>query len=110
MDAIKIKEFVDKVILDKLPICGYDGTREHLYSNILNHREIVKQKIANTKFHFEPENIEKLTGRTKYLAYYVFYGQKRVVDLFTLENKLKGKGYTPIKAFKSLLFKEKMTI
>jgi hypothetical protein len=111
MEAVKIKEFVDKVIMDRLPIYGYDGTREHLYNTILGHKEIVKQKMSNNKFTFEPLYIEKLTGRTKYLAYYVFYGQKRVIDLFSIENRMKnldGRNYSPEKAFKALLFKEKI--
>lgn len=110
MNAIKIKDFVDKVIMDRLPMYGYDGTREHLYNNILNNKEIVKQQLCDNKFTFEPENIEKLSGRTKYLAYYVFFGQKRVIDLFAIENRLKKRKYSPEKAFKALLFKEKLSI
>lgn len=108
MEAIKIKKFVDKVIMDRLSIYGYDGTRQHLYNKIVNNREIVNMSTANKNFKYEVYNIEKLkTGRIQYLAYYVLYGQKRIIDLFSLENKLSQKGYSPDKAFKALLFKEK---
>lgn len=106
MEVIKIKQFVDNIVINKL-LNGYDSTRQHLYDNILKNRSIIQLNIDN--FKYDLESIERLpSGRIQYLAYYVFYGQKRVIDLYNLEKKLKD--YTPTKAFKSLLFKEKMTI
>jgi len=108
MEAYKIKKFVDKVILDRLAIYGYDGTRQHLYDNILKNREIVQLKLNNSSFKYELPNIEKLeNGRIQYLAYYVLYGERRIVDLFQIENKLRK--YKPELAFKALLFKEKVS-
>jgi hypothetical protein len=106
METIKIEKFIDGIILGKLSKEGYDGARQHLYTNILNYKDIVKQNLTNSEFKFNSENIEKLNGRTKYLAYYVFYGQKRVIDLFTIENRIRK--FSPPKAFKALIFKERL--
>ena len=106
----KIKTFVDNLILGKLNQGGYDTTRNHLYSQILKNRDIVKLNLNNSKFKFSDENIDKCIkdNRTRYLAYFVIFSEKRVLDLFHIENKYRKFGFDPLKTFKLLLLKEKL--
>jgi hypothetical protein len=96
-----IKQHIDNNITKMLERDSYDEVRDKILKIINNFRKRI------TDVEIEYKNIESITdSRTRYTAFYVYYAQKRIIDLYRLErNRLK---INPLKAYKTLLFKERL--
>ena len=102
-----IKDFIDRSVQNKIKDLGYDGMRLELMDACSKFQVNIKLDFKN--FKLNEENISNIEDvRSKYLAWYVFYAQKRIIDLFRIERKYSQFGFTPLKDFKLLLFKEKL--
>jgi hypothetical protein len=79
---------------------SYESTRNKILTIVNNFRKKLPQ------CDLEMEEISKISDtRTRYTATYVYFAQKRIIQLFRLERKGKKDG---LKAFKSLLLKERL--
>jgi hypothetical protein len=95
-----ILNHIDKNILTMLETGGYDSAREKVYTILTKFKERIPNVILTD------EEVMKLSdSRQRYTALYVMCAEKRIVDLYKIENKCIG---SPLKSFKTLLFKEKL--
>jgi len=100
MKAETIKNHIDNSILKMLCSNGYDETRNHFFNVASNFRNRIPSGDLNL------ESIEKISdSRNRYSAYYIYFVENRIVDLYKLE---KDKIFNCSKSFKMLLFKERL--
>ena len=93
-----ILNHIDKNILTMLETGGYDSAREKVYTILTKFKERIPNVILTD------EEVMKLSdSRQRYTALYVMCAEKRIIDLYKIENKCVG---DPLKSFKTLLFKE----
>jgi hypothetical protein len=96
-----IKNHIDNNISNMLKSNGYDHTRQHFYNILKN----FKSKVPDIEINLE--SIEKVKdSRQRYSAYYIYYVENRIIDLYKLERK--NKFSNSFESFKMLLFKEKL--
>jgi hypothetical protein len=106
MKRENIRSHIDKKIIDKLKEMDYYETRQNLLdvSRRFSNRLSPDIKIDNENFIGNIEN-----SKEKYLAEYVFWAHKRIIDLYKIEI-MDICGFNSVKKFKALRFKEKMEI
>ena len=100
-----IKKHIDGKILREF----YDSkTPEQIRQDLLETCQKFSKNITEKVTDFNESQIEKITDvRSRYLSFYVFYAQQRIVDLYKVETRdIYGWNYT--KKFKAILFKEKL--
>ena len=96
-----IKQHIDNNITKMLERDSYDEVRDKILKIVNNFRERI------TGIELEYKNIESLNdSRSRYTAFYVYFAEKRIIDLYKLERKIVDK--SPLKAYKTLLFKERL--
>lgn len=99
-----IRDHIDKKILKDLESMSPDEVRFDLNS-------VSKRFEGRIEFRpqkFDEIEIEKILDvRSKYLSYYVYFSQKRIIDLYKVERK-DIYGWPHTKKFKAILFKEKI--
>jgi hypothetical protein len=96
-----IRQHIDNNITKMLQTDSYDGTRTKVLRIVNSFRERI------TGVELEYKNIESITdSRSRYTAFYVYFAQKRIIDLYRLERKRLN--ISPLKAYKTLLFKERL--
>jgi hypothetical protein len=96
-----IKQHIDNNITKMLETDSYDGTRTKVLKIVSSFRERI------TGVELEYKNIESLSDtRSRYTAFYVYFAQKRIIDLYRLERKRIT--MSPLKAYKTLLLKERL--
>lgn len=96
-----IKQHIDSNITKMLEIDSYDGVRQKVLKIVNSFRE----RIQGVELEYN--NIESLSDtRTRYTAFYVYFAQKRIIDLYRLERKRID--ISPLKSYKTLLFKERL--
>lgn len=109
MTKDSVKSHVDNTILKKLEEMSYDQVREHLFSTSSKFRDVVATYVDLSKFTFDELSIDGLEpSRARYLGFYILYANKRVIDLYSVERNYKKLGFSSVKNFKLLLFKEKL--
>ena len=100
MQPQSIKQHIDNLITKMLVTDSYDSTRTKMLTIINNFRK----RLPNCDL--EMEEISNITDtRTRYTAIYVYFAQKRIIDLYRLERRGHTNG---LKAYKILLFKERL--
>jgi len=96
-----IKQHIDNNITKMLERDSYDEVRDKILKIVNNFRERI------TGIELDYKNIESLNdSRSRYTAFYVYFAEKRIIDLYKLERKIVDK--SPLKAYKTLLFKERL--
>lgn len=101
MKAETIRNHIDNNISRMLNTNGYDETRQHFYNVSMNFRKRIPE------IELSLDSIEKVSdSRQRYSAYYVYFVENRIVDLYKLEKK--NLFNSSAKAFKILLFKERL--
>ncbi len=96
-----IKQHIDNNITKMLETDSYDTVRSKVMKIINNFRE----RIFGIDIDYK--TIEDITdSRSRYTAFYVYFAQKRIIDLYRLERKKPE--LKPLKAYKTLLFKERL--
>jgi hypothetical protein len=96
-----IKQHIDNNITKMLERDSYDEVRDKILKIVNNFRE----RIVGIELEYK--NIESLNdSRSRYTAFYVYFAEKRIIDLYKLERKIVDK--SPLKAYKTLLFKERL--
>lgn len=96
-----IKQHIDNNITKMLETDSYDGARTKVLKIVNSFRE----RIQGVELEYK--NIESLNdSRSRYTAFYVYFAQKRIIDLYRLERKRIN--MSPLKAYKTLLFKERL--
>ncbi len=96
-----IKQHIDNNITKMLETDSYDGTRTKVLKIVNSFRE----RIQGVELEYK--NIESLNdSRSRYTAFYVYFAQKRIIDLYRLERKRIN--MSPLKAYKTLLFRERL--
>jgi hypothetical protein len=96
-----IKGHIDNNITKMLERDSYDEVRDKILKTLNSFRE----RISNVEIEYK--NIESIVdSRTRYTAFYVYYAEKRIIDLYRLERKCTK--ISPLKAYKTLLFKERL--
>jgi len=101
MKAETIRNHIDNNISRMLNTNGYDETRQHFYNVSMNFRKRIPEMELSL------ESIEKITdSRQRYSAYYVYFVENRIVDLYKIEKK--NPFNSSFKSFKMLLFKERL--
>lgn len=95
-----IKQHIDNNITKMLEKDSYDEARSKVLKIVNNFRERIQEVNLDYK------TIESITdSRSRYTAFYVFFAQKRIIDLYRLERKRDN--VKPLKAYKTLLLKER---
>jgi hypothetical protein len=96
-----IKQHIDNNITKMLETDSYDGTRIKVLKIVNSFRE----RLHGVELEYK--NIESLSDtRSRYTAFYVYFAQKRIIDLYRLERKRIT--MSPLKAYKTLLFRERL--
>jgi hypothetical protein len=96
-----IKQHIDNNITKMLETDSYDGARTKVLKIVNSFRE----RIQGVELEYK--NIESLNdSRSRYTAFYVYFAQKRIIDLYRLERKRIN--MSPLKAYKTLLFRERL--
>jgi hypothetical protein len=96
-----IKQHIDNNITKMLETDSYDGARTKVLKIVNSFRE----RINGVELEYK--NIESLSDtRSRYTAFYVYFAQKRIIDLYRLERKRIT--MSPLKAYKTLLFRERL--
>lgn len=96
-----IKQHIDNNITKMLETDSYDGARTKVLKIVNSFRE----RIQGVELEYK--NIESLNdSRSRYTAFYVYFAQKRIIDLYRLERKRIN--MSPLKVYKTLLFKERL--
>ena len=96
-----IKQHIDNNITKMLETDSYDGARTKVLKIVNSFRE----RINGVELEYK--NIESLSDtRSRYTAFYVYFAQKRIIDLYRLERKRIT--MSPLKAYKTLLLKERL--
>lgn len=105
MKRENIRNHIDKKIISKLEEMNFSETRQALLevSRKFTNRLSIDTKIDDEDF---IENIENT--REKYLAEYVFWAHKRIIDLYKVE-MMDICGLNAPKKFKALRFKERLS-
>ena len=100
MKAETIKNHIDNNISKMLLSNGYDETRQHFFNIARN----FKNRIPEIELSLE--SIEKISdSRQRYSAYYVYFVENRIIDLYKIEKKSL---FNSSKSFKMLLLKERL--
>lgn len=95
-----IKQHIDNNITKMLEKDSYDESRGKILKIVNNFRERI------TDVELDYNKIESITdSRKRYTAFYVYFAQKRIIDLYRLERKREK--ISPLKAYKTLLLKER---
>lgn len=103
MRSETILRHIDNNIITNLSSKDFDGTREVLLSTALKFKDRLDKCNTNLDF----SEIEKISDtRQRYTSMYVFFSEKRIVDLYRIERKRLSKN--PLKAYKMFLFIEKL--
>lgn len=103
MRSETILRHIDKNIITNLSSKDFDGTREVLLSTARR----FKEKIDNDNTNLDFSEIEKISdARQRYTSMYIFFSEKRIIDLYRIERKKLSKN--PLKAYKMFLFKENL--
>jgi hypothetical protein len=100
-----IKQHIDNKIIRKL----YDNVNpENIRQDLLNTCNRFNQNISEKPKSMTENDIENIQDvRSRYLSFYVFFAQQRIIDLYKVETRdLYGWNYR--KKFKAFLFKEKL--
>jgi hypothetical protein len=105
MKRENIRSHIDKKIISKLEEMDFCETRQNLLE--------VSRRFSNrisTDIHIDNEDfIENIkSSKDRYLAEYVFWAHKRIIDLYKIE-MMDICGLNAPKKFKALRFKEKLT-
>ncbi len=101
MQPQSIKQHIDNNISKMLETDSYDVTRSKVLKIVNNFRDRI------TDHNLELEDILKISdSRKRYTSLYVYYAQKRIIDLYKLEKRFKN--ISSKKSFKCLLFKERL--
>ena len=96
-----IKQHIDNNITKMLETDSYDTTRSKVLKIVNNFRERIKD------IDLDISHIESIgDSRKRYTALYVYFAQKRIIDLYRLERKRIT--MSPLKAYKTLLFRERL--
>jgi len=96
-----IKQHIDNNITKMLETDSYDGARIKVLKIVNSFLE----RINGVELEYK--NIESLSDtRSRYTAFYVYFAQKRIIDLYRLERKRIT--MSPLKAYKTLLFRERL--
>ena len=96
-----IKQHIDNNITKMLETDSYDGARVKVLKIVNSFRE----RLHGVELEYK--NIESLSDtRSRYTAFYVYFAQKRIIDLYRLERKRIT--MSPLKSYKTLLFKERL--
>jgi len=96
-----IKQHIDNNITKMLETDSYDGTR----TKVLRIVNTFRERIPGVELEYK--NIESITdSRSRYTAFYVYFAQKRIIDLYRLERKRLS--ISPLRSYKTLLFKERL--
>ncbi len=96
-----IKQHIDNNITKMLETDSYDTTRSKVLKIVNNFRERIRD------IDLDISHIESIgDSRKRYTALYVYFAQKRIIDLYKLERKRLDT--SPLKAYKTLLFKERL--
>lgn len=96
-----IKQHIDNNITKMLETDSYDGARVKVLKIVNSFRE----RLHGVELEYK--NIESLSDtRSRYTAFYVYFAQKRIIDLYRLERKRIT--ISPLKSYKTLLFKERL--
>jgi hypothetical protein len=96
-----IKQHIDNNITKMLETDSYDGARIKVLKIVNSFRE----RLHGVELEYK--NIESLSDtRSRYTAFYVYFAQKRIIDLYRLERKRIT--MSPLKAYKTLLFRERL--
>lgn len=108
MKSITIKCHIDKKIKKNISDLGYDGMRQDLFNICIKFHNNICKNYDIENHDFTEENINSIKDtRCRYLASYIYYAQKRITDLYEIENKFYKK-YGIEKSFNILLLKEKI--
>jgi hypothetical protein len=103
MRSETILRHIDKNIINNLSSKNFDLTRQAL----LTISNKFKQRIENNNLNLSLSQIEKISEtRQRYTAMYVFFSEKRIIDLYKVEKMFLNK--SAIKAYETFLFKEKL--
>jgi hypothetical protein len=96
-----IKQHIDNNITKMLETDSYDGAR----TKVLRIVNTFRERIPGVELEYK--NIESITdSRSRYTAFYVYFAQKRIIDLYRLERKRLS--ISPLRSYKTLLFKERL--
>ena len=96
-----IKQHIDNNITKMLETDSYDGARTKVLRSVNTFRE----RIPGVELEYK--NIESIAdSRSRYTAFYVYFAQKRIIDLYRLERKRLS--ISPLRSYKTLLFKERL--
>lgn len=99
-----IKQHIDNRILKELSDSSPGKIRQDLLTTCHKFTQNISEK-PETMSESEIESIKDV--RSRYLSFYVFFAQQRIVDLYKVETRdLYGWDYR--KKFKAFLFKEKL--
>ena len=103
MRSETILRHIDKNIITNLSSKDFDGTREVLQSTARRFKE--RLDVNNTNLDFS--EIEKISDtRQRYTSMYIFFSEKRIIDLYKIERMKLSKN--PLRSYKIFLFKERL--
>lgn len=103
MKSETILRHIDNNIITNLSSKSFDGTREVLLSTAQRFKNRLEKSNTNLDF----SEIEKISDtRQRYTSMYIFFSEKRIIDLYRIERK--GLSKNPLRAYKMFLFKEKL--
>lgn len=101
MQPQSIRQHIDNNISKMLETDSYDEARNKVLK-IVN-----SFKLRITEHNLDLIEILKITdSRKRYTSLYIYYAQKRIIDLYKLERRLVN--ISSKKAFRCLLFKERL--
>lgn len=100
-----IKRYIDNKILKEF---DSDKNPGQIRQGLLENCQKFNKNISETVLEFNETEIENIKDvRSRYLSFYVFHAQQRIIDLYKVESRdIYGWNYT--KKFKAILFKEKL--
>ena len=105
-----VRKFFNKKILEELVEGStYDDVRQNLMSKARNFRDKTYKLIEDDNFVISEATADDVTGKARAFTYYVLEAEKRIIDLYQIENDWDQFGLTPIKTYELLIFKERIT-
>lgn len=110
MERRSVRKFFNKKILEQLVEGStYDDVRQDLMAKARNFRDKTYNIVADEDFVISEDTADDVTGKARAFTYYVLEAEKRIIDLYKIENEWYQLGLTPIKTYKLLIFKERIT-
>jgi len=105
-----VRKFFNKKILEQLVEgSNYDDVRQDLMAKARKFRDKTYEIVTDENFIISEESADDVSGKARALTYYVLEAEKRIIDLYKIEREWYQLGLSPIKTYKLLVFKERIT-